>query len=473
MSKQFNKATSSEQPKRQSPMKKHDIGLSDKERIFVHALRALFDPKGKGKSVVEVEPKGYVSGQATAGPSEKKGVASGSKTTGGRSRFSRKKVYRATHGKGNFQEKRSTAVEASSEKKKLSPSELKRAEKRADKRKAYKAVLHPNVAKASTVKRVHESLPVLVPGKSGSPQTLFDTLKKGVEELEVVTAWGGISALRSLASIGRQDGQGAKRKALSYKGTVYRPHDILPLYTTVAPPAATGDTVWDNIQMADFDKAQRRKLDPTSWKNARFEKSSRDFSKIGVAELDLQKCRSDKAKLFHSFQSLGPSQVTSPGVKAKKAVATAKAKAEVTPQGAKTTKQNSHSRRVERRKELREKASQSKGKTVEKTVEPSKEEAIKAGPLRSYYTTAGYRKDIASILEEVILPLEKKKITPNDAAELLSARRVKMKQCLTYLDEMFGYDDDAEKEFAAAKAKAREEKLHKALDLMAIIPLGR
>jgi len=40
-------------------VKKHDEGLTKSEKIFVHALRDLFDPKGKNK-VVSMEPKGYV-----------------------------------------------------------------------------------------------------------------------------------------------------------------------------------------------------------------------------------------------------------------------------------------------------------------------------------------------------------------------------------------------------------------------------
>jgi hypothetical protein len=265
---------------------------------------------------------------------------------------------------------------------------------------------------------------------------LFDTLKKGVEELEVVTAWGGIAVLRSLASIGRQEGQGAKRKALSYKGKVYLPYDIVPLFQS-KPPSPTGDSVWDALSMTEFEVGERRKLNPATWRNARFYHTLRDFSKIGTAELDLQKCRSSKARLFHSFGSLRPSQVTSPVVKVKKAVATAKAKPEVTPQGVKMVKQNSHFRRVERRKELRKAKSEEKGKSV--AVEAIAEAGSKIVTKHHQEFYPVHRDVIRAELKKVVSASEKTKSDNPASHSKQLERAANLRMTIEFLDGVFGH----------------------------------
>jgi hypothetical protein len=419
MSKQT--ASSSKQPKRQTSSKKHDEGLSDKERVFVHALRALFDPKGKTKSVEEVPRKGFVSGKQTSGASEKKSPAAGMDTSKARSRISRKTGYFVTHGKRTVREKRSMGSEASSEKKKLSPSAVKRAEKRADKRKAYRLALHPDKVKASGVAAMHRNVPLVVIPKTpnrGSNQTLYDSLQKGVSELDVVEAWGGVAALRILSQIGRSE----KRSSLTYKCKVYRPYDIV---RTPTPPEMTGDTVWDNLSLQEYQQSIATRSHPSFWKNARFDHSTRDYTKVNVAEVDLQKCRTVKAKLFHSFGSLRLSPVTSPVVKASKVVATTKSDKGKTVDRGHLIKNNAHARRVERRAALRREATLKK----EQELKASQEAAAKAvKPVvettqikkedKDYYFT-GLRKHLTEITE-VVHDAKTGRITEENRNELLA-----------------------------------------------------
>jgi hypothetical protein len=190
-----------------------DLGLSDKERIFVHALRNLFDSKGKGKEisaeskefcapkVSEKKPSSAVpKGQASQ---ERRGKAtkpySFSHATKSMSRRAKKRalrMYTEKSGKGSTPAKKS-------------PSEIKRA--------AWRKVLQPKSDETAFIStdstRKFHSEPVsrrkgvLEQRKLAFEMRAQDvnakrrtalssvTPKAGVIELEVVEAWGGAAAL--------------------------------------------------------------------------------------------------------------------------------------------------------------------------------------------------------------------------------------------------------------------------------------
>jgi hypothetical protein len=227
------------------PRKRHDENLSAKERVFVHALRALFDPKGKQKSVLPEKvvkgskaPKGIVSVQGenggitfrrqtrsrTLGPSITPIAIREDLPSWVRSPFTPKKwVHPATKRKVR-KAKRSAELAEGSRKassqapkavKKLmvtvsklpkeqavasvkkSPSKLRRAEKRD----AFFSRLakEKNPLRPAEVDRKVRQPKKLHPHQGSA--CLGDDISKGVKDLDVVVAFGGASALLMLSKL--------------------------------------------------------------------------------------------------------------------------------------------------------------------------------------------------------------------------------------------------------------------------------
>jgi hypothetical protein len=205
-------------PKSIPRRKKADQGLSPKERIFVHALRALFDPHGKSKEVSGDSPKGYVSrsdkphreNPPKGGEPAKKSVKKSESraTTGAIPRLTRTDKRGAKLSKDGREKAKAARSEGAAEKKHLSPSKVKRAEKRKVAHSKIKEVsgetLSVPVAGSArnrlllwSLNRFKQLTPEVYNKNSVGSARLGESLKAGVVELEVVRAFG-IGCLQEL-----------------------------------------------------------------------------------------------------------------------------------------------------------------------------------------------------------------------------------------------------------------------------------
>jgi hypothetical protein len=193
-----------------SEKKRADLGLTAKEKIFVHALRELFRPS-QGKSR-ELKP---IRKEFCAQPSEKK--SSGKATT--KSQGSQKRTPKSKREKRTTYTKQTELLGKVAAK---SPSKVRRAEKRRAsqiKSKTYSPDIPiTDVSYSLAVQTFREDNPlgirnvVPLPSRSVLIRSAVEklekervkerklelaafSLKKGVQELDVIEAWGGAKAL--------------------------------------------------------------------------------------------------------------------------------------------------------------------------------------------------------------------------------------------------------------------------------------
>jgi hypothetical protein len=199
-----------------------DSGLTSKERIFVHALRALFDPKGKGKA--EELPKGVVSSSKVTSA---KAVKSSEKKRGERMNGQKagtsdlKSVTLTRRAKREAKLSAKKVDKSESSKGGKCPSKLRRAEKRAAEKEVLKRdmedskrslaggpiglyrfnrrseKLHFDFPSLSNLKVLDARIPRDKGLSRGSARLDEEKLRPGVIELEVVKAFG-IGCLRML-----------------------------------------------------------------------------------------------------------------------------------------------------------------------------------------------------------------------------------------------------------------------------------
>jgi hypothetical protein len=206
------KTSTSEKKGKRKPA---DVGLTDKEKILVHALRDLFDPKGK-KKMEELSPKGICASEKTtvkaATSSEKKTSLKVRGQTIGTS--DRKSLIQARRVKreAKLSEKKVDKIELPKGNK--CPSKVRRAEKRAEQKAKLLKIKGDGGAWASfALSRAEQTynfptlklnkMPVLelpkrnTRRKGGSARLNESDLPVGVRELEVVEAFG-LECLRLL-----------------------------------------------------------------------------------------------------------------------------------------------------------------------------------------------------------------------------------------------------------------------------------
>jgi len=201
-------------PKGRATAKKHDVGLSRSERILVHTLRSIFDPKGKGKEVTpdtvgDLNRKGFVNPLNKRSVPRRKVSASIQKG---------EDVYIAsTHASPSAGKAARARVKAELKKqlsekvavKRLSPSRLARTEKRAADRKEKS-----DKSRGIGAVNLYRFAPALDPKQRPKLKPISGvTPKTGVRELEVVEAFGGAGALDLLM----------RSSPKAFKHVVYQP----------------------------------------------------------------------------------------------------------------------------------------------------------------------------------------------------------------------------------------------------------
>jgi hypothetical protein len=207
-------------------VKKHDEGLTKSERIFVHALRGMFNPKGKQRDV-SMEPKGFVPAKKsnsgsratqreTNRPAMPKGLVKKDKVL--KAKLSERKAHLPpasnlekwkhpfrTRRKVNAKRFEKDFAEKRQKTEKLTKSKLRRAEKRVILQITY-AEKNGKAGTATAAQRIRNTLNDFQKMASAVPQ-------RGIE---VVQAFGGEQCLRMLGSI-------SYRKEYSHAS--YRPVD--------------------------------------------------------------------------------------------------------------------------------------------------------------------------------------------------------------------------------------------------------
>jgi hypothetical protein len=330
---------------------RHDTGLSAKERTFVHALRSLFDPKGKTRASDVKTEKSCSAGEST----EKKTTRSGSTRATQRGQTVDTKL-RATQTrpahlppadtmtkwvhparlrirKGNKEKEAASGMKkvlATAKKQtttKLSPSAKNRAEKRVNKQRQW--AQDKSNSQAERLGQLHllEHTPIPLPEKETKKQkktdkqvrkpTLMDVLPKGTPELEVIEAWGGANALLMLSKYQKKTSPYPKsQKTYSVAlQTHYRD-----------PSASEARDGYMGIMFKEISAIIRY----------------RDYNKSSSGQIPSE-MRKLKSSGLHDFKKLESLVVQKAKLKATKRV---EVKTSV-------RKETSHSRRLERRRQLR------------------------------------------------------------------------------------------------------------------------
>jgi hypothetical protein len=190
--------------------KKHDVGLTKSEKIFVHALRDLFDPKGK-RAVVSMSPKGFVS------PKSLKSEASATKREKDRLALKKAQKDEKRHGK-HFLYREGHLPPASNLSKWKHPYQQRRkanakrfekdlAEKRKDSEKKSRSQLRRAAKRVKLqldyAEKNRKAGTVTAARKAFDNLTNFQKMASAVPQrgIEVVQAFGGEQCLRMLGSI--------------------------------------------------------------------------------------------------------------------------------------------------------------------------------------------------------------------------------------------------------------------------------
>jgi hypothetical protein len=182
-------------PKTKNP--KHDVGLSTPERVLVHALRAIFLPKGGNSEKLSSEVHQPFVSRKQAGKSVKgKGLTPGSRKMKKGSKAHTPK--KASDSKNSGKVPTAKAADVSGKKHK-SPSKLLRAAKR-------KAALDQSAVPGMNLRRYGPEGEVksILNSQEGRREGWFGpkissiTPKKGVSEITVIQAFGGAQALDML-----------------------------------------------------------------------------------------------------------------------------------------------------------------------------------------------------------------------------------------------------------------------------------
>jgi hypothetical protein len=367
--------------------KKHDSGLSAKEKIFVHALRNLFDPKGKNREYGSENRKDFVVAKADLkGKAKSNGLPRATlRVPTGKTKLSGTHA-RPAHlppidtitkwnhpAKQRIRKKRESGKEvgsgmkkvlATAEKKKaekLSPSAKSRAEKRVNKQRAWKEDKERKKIDPIFQDHSHISQPEKVSKKTKTKEakpkvlpTLKDVLPKDVEELEVVRVWGGAAALMMLSKYQKKTSYPKSQKTFSWS-VRSMPSNFGGLPLKVDEYGYIQDVIQSYETTRDYNKATKGITHA-----------------VEISHL--------KTSLLHDFKKLESVVKSKDKVKSTKAAVKTKAK------------ENAHSRRLEKRRLARLQAKEKSKAVDSQPVKPSVKKTT------WNMSTARYKQMIAEML---------------------------------------------------------------------------